>query len=236
MIAALFVETDGCYFDLPGVEPWDEQEDARFYAGPWPVVAHPPCQRWCRFWHGSTRKPHQFKLGDDKGCFKAALAVVRTWGGVLEHPADSHAWRHFGLTPPKRFAGWQAAGDLIGWTCYVEQGHYGHMSRKPTWLYAVRVDLPELNWSKGEQRLHPIALKRHGYAKARRIGMTAMIGGKDKTKIRNATPIEFRDVLIAMAKTARRSPDVQCPHHRLALLASPLPDDGRPSRKLLQRL
>jgi len=199
MIAALYVETDGCYFGLDGVDPWDETRDARTYAGPHPVVAHPPCQRWGRFWHGSTRKPHQFKLGDDGGCFAAALAAVREFGGVLEHPCDSHAWRHFGLCPPTRFAGWQSAADMIGWTCYVEQGHYGHMSRKPTWLYAAHVDLPQLNWSRGEQRLHPTALARYGYAKARRIGMTAMVGGKDKTKIRNATPHEFRDVLLSIA-------------------------------------
>ena len=77
------------------------------------------------------------------------------------------------------------------------------MSRKPTWLYAAHCDRPELDWSKGEQRLHPTALARYGYAKARRIGMTAMVGGKDKTKIRNATPLAFRDVLIGIARTAR---------------------------------
>ena len=178
MIAALFVETDGCYFDLPGVDPWDEQRDARRYAGPHPVVAHPPCQRWGRFWHGSTRKPHQYKMGDDGGCFAAALAAVQKWSGVIEHPCDSKAWDYFGISRPKRYAGWQPDGNG-GWTCYVEQGHYGHMSRKPTWLlvYGVaREDLPELNWSKGEQRLHPVALERYGYEKARRIGMTAMAG------------------------------------------------------------
>ena len=200
MIAALFVETGGCYVGVDGVDPWDITRDARNYAGPWPVVAHPPCQRWGRFWHGSTRKPHQFKLGDDGGCFEAALRAVRTWGGVLEHPADSHAWRHFGLNRPIRYHGWTPAGDG-GWTCYVEQGHYGHMSRKPTWLYAARCDLPDLNWSRGNQRLHPVALERYGYEKARRIGMTAMVGGKRKTEIRNATPIEFRDILIAIART-----------------------------------
>lgn len=204
MIAALFVETNGCYFGLPGVDPWDEDRDARTYAGPWSVVAHPPCQRWGRFWHGSTRKPHQFKLGDDKGCFEAALEAVWQWGGVLEHPADSHAWKHFGLTPPQRFKGWQGAGYKGFSTCYVEQGHYGHMSRKPTWLLAHRVDLPELNWSKGEQRLHPIALERYGYEKARRIGITAMVGGKNKTKIRNATPLPFRDLLISIANTTNK--------------------------------
>jgi len=74
------------------------------------------------------------------------------------------------------------------------------MSRKPTWLYAVGTKLPELNWDKGEQRLHPVALERYGYEKARRIGMTAMVGGKDKTKIRNATPAKFRDILLEMAR------------------------------------
>ena len=66
-IAALFVETNGTDFGLPDVDPWDEARDARLYRGPDPVVAHPPCERWGRFWHGSTRKPHQFKLGDDGG-------------------------------------------------------------------------------------------------------------------------------------------------------------------------
>jgi hypothetical protein len=200
MIAALFVESFGCYYGMPNVDPWDIDRDARKYAGPHKVIAHPPCQRWGRFWHGSTRKPHQFKLGDDGGCFKAAWFAVRLWGGVLEHPADSQAWAHFGIPRPKRFAGWLQVGPQE-WTCYVEQGHYGHMSRKPTWLYYVGEKRPrELNWSKGEQRLHPVALARYGYEKARRIGMTAMVGGKDKTKIRNATPVPFRDLLISLVE------------------------------------
>jgi len=198
MIAALFVERDGCYFGLPGVDPWDEARDARLYAGPWPVVAHPPCQRWGRFWHGSTRKPHQFKLGDDGGCFAKALQAVQRFGGVLEHPADSHAWKVFGLLLPPRSGGW-VRSDEHGHSCYVEQGHYGHLSRKGTWLYAAVVPLPELRWGRLPQRLHPTALERYGYEKARRIGMMAMVGGKHKTKIRNATTPEFRDMLLRIA-------------------------------------
>lgn len=205
MIAALFVETGGCYFGLEGVDPWDEKRDARFYHGPHPVVAHPPCERWGHFWHGSTRKPHQFKLGDDGGCFEAALAAVRQYGGVLEHPADSHAWRHFDMTPPPRAGGWALADFYYGgWTCCVSQGHYGHLSGKRTWLYAVGTELLSLRWGDCEQRLHPTALANYGYAKARRIGMMAMVGGKDKKKIRNATPIEFRDLLLSIAASANR--------------------------------
>jgi len=202
MIAALFVETNGCYFGMPDVDPWDESRDARTYEGPFPVVAHPPCQRWGRFWHGSTRKPHQFKQGDDGGCFATALHAVRVFGGILEHPKDSHAWRWFGLNRPPKDGGWIKADQIGGWTCCVYQGHYGHLSGKPTWLYAHSVDLSDLVWGKTEQRLHPVALKKHGYEKARRIGMMAMVGGKDKTRIRNATPPPFRDILIKMVKTA----------------------------------
>ena len=204
MIAALYVEKNGVYYRIGDVDPWDEARDAREYPGPHPVVAHPPCQRWGRFWHGSTRKPHQFRLGDDGGCFAAALKSVRTFGGVLEHPCDSHAWDAFGIAKPPRKGGWVPAGDGIGHTCCVYQGHYGHMAGKPTWLYAAGVDLPCLVWGKTEQRLDPKMLERHGYEKARRVGMVAMIGGKDKTRIRNSTPEAFRDLLLQMARSAYR--------------------------------
>lgn len=205
MIAALYVETDGAYFGLPGVDPWDEARDARRYSGPHPVVAHPPCQRWGRYATGTPNKPNLYKVGDDNGCFAAALAAVRTHGGVIEHPADSKAWEYFGLRKPPRSGGWVKADELGGFTCYVEQGHYGHLSRKGTWLLAYGVnqeDLPELKWGRCEQRIHPVALAKHGYEKARRIGMMAMVGGKDKTRIRNATPPKFRDVLVGIALLA----------------------------------
>lgn len=206
LIAALFVAEGGCYFGVPGVDPWPKSRDARDYRGPHPVVAHPPCERWGRFWHGAPCKPHQYRLGDDGGCFEAALNAVRHWGGVLEHPADSHAWGQFELHKPPRTGGWISADWYGGWTCYVEQGHYGHLANKPTWLYAnrgpaLRLELPELRWGRGEQRIHPVALAKHGYEKARRIGMMAMVGGKAKTEIRNATPPEFRDLLLSIALT-----------------------------------
>jgi len=209
-VAALYVEPKGCYVGVPGVDPWDEARDARNYAGPHPVVAHPPCQRWGRFWHGSTRKPHQYKLGDDGGCFEAALCSLLRWGGVLEHPAHSKAWDTFGLSKPEAGKGWQESGFMEPWfrrywVCYVEQGHYGHASRKPTWLLAAgqrHEDLPELNWTKGEQRLPEWMIERYGYEKARRIGVVAMVGGKNKTSIRNATPEPFRELLLSIARQA----------------------------------
>lgn len=203
MIAALYVTTGGSYYGQPwNVDPWDEQRDARTYAGPHPVVAHPPCQRWGRYWRGSVRKgSKRYELGADNGCFAAALAAVREYGGVLEHPQDSNAWSHFGLNKPPRAGGWVRADDFGGWTCRVEQGMYGHFSNKATWLYACKTERPALRWGSGAQRLHPVALARYGYERARKIGMIGMVGGKNRTAIRNATPPEFRDVLLQIART-----------------------------------
>lgn len=146
-VAALFVYVDGPYASEPDVELWDEAKDARLYPGPHPVVAHPPCARWGAMRH-LVRAVHGYQPGDDGGCFAAALASVRRWGGVLEHPAFSDAWRVFDLPRPG-YRGW-VRGICGGWSCYVEQHAYGHASRKPTWLYACGVEPPEIRW----QRTH----------------------------------------------------------------------------------
>jgi len=210
-IAALFVETGGSYFGLPGVDPWDETRDARKYAGLWPVVAHPPCQRWGKFWAGQPlhiAKTGERKIkGDDSGCFAAALAAVRAWGGVLEHPEGSHAWAHFGLRKPPRDGGWIKAEDFGGWTCCIEQGQYGHYARKPTWLlvYGVeRRDLPDLRWGRSEPKFPQWALDRYGLAKCKRAGELAFKGGGKDSAPRIGTPPEFRDLLISIAKTAQK--------------------------------
>lgn len=207
-IAALYVETNGCYFGVPGVDPWDEQRDARMYGGPHPVVSHQPCQRWGRFWKGqpgNIKKGKVERKGDDKGCFKSALFDVRRWGGVMEHPWGSHAWAHFGLNKPPRTGGWIRA-DEYGWTCCVEQGRYGHYHPKPTLLYAVRTDLPELRWGVTKVRDEDFpseAVARYGIEYCRRAGLMAFKGGGRDSSIRIATPVEFRDLLIEMARSVR---------------------------------
>ena len=205
-VAALYVETGGSYFGLPDVDPWDEARDARLYAGPWPVVAHPPCQRWGKFWAGQPlhikRTGERKVKGDDAGCFRAALHAVRAWGGVLEHPWGSHAWAHFGLNMPPREGGWIAADFGGGWTCCVEQGRYGHYARKPTLLLAYKTDLPELAWGKSEARLDPAVVERMGLKRAKRLGEVGSRGGGTDSAPRIGTPPAFRDLLISIARTA----------------------------------
>lgn len=202
MIAALYVEKGGVYYGLPDVDPWDRERDARLYDGPWPVVSHPPCERWGRYWGGGPMlagTPRQKKKGDDGGCFEAALRAVREWGGVLEHPEASAAWLHFGLRAPPKEGGWVAAGDWMGWTCCVEQGHYGHRSRKATWLYAVGVDLLSLKWGKSAARTR-LDDGFHSKEERRRAIRRDVVKRLKKQELA-ATPIAFRDLLLNMARS-----------------------------------
>lgn len=207
MVAALYVAKNGCYFGLPDVDAWDQNRDARQYGGPYPVVAHPPCQRWGKLWAGQPlwikRTGERKTKGADAGCFEAALSAVRIYGGVLEHPCDSHAWPHFNLNKPPREGGWIAADLLGGWTCCVEQGRYGHYARKPTWLYAFDCNLPELDWGKGEPRLDPAVIARMGFKRAQRLGEVGGRGGGKNSAPRIGTPTPFRDLLISIARSRR---------------------------------
>ena len=206
MIAALFVEKDGVYFGLPGVDPWDLERDARAYHGPHPVVAHPPCERWGRYWNGGPSAKTKRALGDDGGCFASALASVRVFGGVLEHPEASHAWRAHRLIPPLRGGGWSVADDQGGWTCCVEQGAYGHRARKATWLYAHGVDLPILRWRAPGTFVRLDA----GFHSAEERAMAApreraqADSGRLRASELAATPVAFRDVLLEIARSARK--------------------------------
>lgn len=196
-VAALFVETNGAYFGLPHVDPWDVARDARKYAGPHPVVAHPPCSTWCQLAH-INQKRYGHKVGDDGGCFASALASVRKWGGVLEHPAESYAWAHFQL--PRPMLG-RCRGGYINprsphreWVAEVTQRAYGHRAKKRTWLYVVADEAPEFDWSRPSPVATVSFLTNHGGGNLPRLS-------KKEAK---ATPIAFRDALLSIASSARR--------------------------------
>ena len=189
MVAALYVQRGGVYWDLPGVDPWDEERDARLYAGPWPVVAHPPCQRWSVL-AGQIEARFGHKRGEDGGCFAAALESVRRWGGVLEHPAYTQAFRSFGMPVPGRGGGWAGSLGDPGWSCWVDQYWYGHQLNKPTWLYVVGIDPPALRWGKGRGMLFP--------------NFSTGLSKHQRQKITIPTPLAFRDVLLEMARSASR--------------------------------
>ena len=197
MISALFVEKGGCYFDRSGVDPWDEERDARKYIGFNPVVAHPPCHRWGKMarvnfarWGGKHNVP-----GNDGGCFFAALSAVRLNGGVLEHPAQTYAWKFFGLTKPDKGV-WKKDSDGQGWVCEVWQSAYGHLANKATWLYYVGDKPPfELRWNR------PVGTHQIGFHDKRGKYRNKPTLNKKEA---NATPPEFMDVLILLAEYSKQ--------------------------------
>jgi hypothetical protein len=192
MIAALYVQTGGIYYGLPDVQPWDEKADARLYNGPWPVVAHPPCARWCQLAPVNQAR-WGTKIGDDEGTFYAALYAVRKWGGVLEHPAYSLAWSHYSLPRPIRGT-WMRSFFDPGWVTEVSQSAYGHPARKRTWLYLVGEPFP-LNWRDPRGDKVVGAGIHSGEAAGRgRLTPDEALG----------TPIAFRDELLELAATAQR--------------------------------
>lgn len=194
-VAALFVQKGGVYWDLPGVDAWDEARDARKYAGPWPVVAHPPCSRWCRL-AGLVEARWGHKRGDDGGCFESALRNVRRFGGVLEHPAYSDAFAAYGIPPPIA-GGWQRT-ICGGWVAHVEQHRYGHPAKKATWLYAFGIgDPPSLDWT--------VTPDNESTALVSWCGNHVKSGEKRPRvgkKSASRTPIPFRDLLIQIARSA----------------------------------
>jgi hypothetical protein len=190
MIAALYVQTNGIYYGLNGVDPWDVARDARNYGGPFPVVAHPPCSRWCQLAY-INQKRYGYRVGDDGGMFQHALDCVRRFGGVLEHPAFSYAWPAFGLPRPPRM-GWQKT-TCGGWVAQVSQRAYGHRARKLTWLYYVGDDPPSVTWAEPAPMAQVSWCKNHGNSPLPRLGKREA----------SRTPIAFRDVLIAMARASR---------------------------------
>ncbi len=197
-VATLFVASGGAYFGLPDVDPWDEARDARLYTGPHPVVAHPPCSRWCRL-AGLVEARWGHKRGDDGGCFASALASVRRWGGVLEHPAYSAAWAAHDLNAPPTGGGWVNA-DMMGggWTCYVEQHRYGHPAKKATWLYVFGVELPSLKWGCIPDGASAALVSWCGnHVKSGEVRPRV---GKARA---SATPTAFREALLQIARSAQ---------------------------------
>jgi hypothetical protein len=147
MISALYVDTArGPYAALDGVECWGfatrngsqhdlfaPTRDAQSYDGPHPVIAHPPCGPWGRFYWN-------YKGGEGaKACGPRAVEQVRAHGGVLEHPSASKLWKHCELPVPG-----QDPDRFGGWTLLVNQCDWGHKARKPTWLYIVGANPEDL--------------------------------------------------------------------------------------------
>ena len=140
-IAALFCRSDSNYKQIAGVDVYDVGRDARTYDGPHPVIAHPPCRGWASLRH--CAKPR----ADERNLARLSVALVREFGGVLEHPHRTTLWAAQRL--PK-IGGIDAFG---GFTIIVDQNWWGHRAQKRTRLYVVgceRANVPAMPLKLGE--------------------------------------------------------------------------------------
>lgn len=123
-IAALFCRSDSVYRYLPGVDVWDQVRDARLFTGSCPVVAHPPCRGWGKYASRAKVLPGELDMA------RFAVAVVRSNGGVLEHPVGSRLWPDMRLPPPGGLP-----DEWGGFCIQINQVDWGHRALKPTLLY-----------------------------------------------------------------------------------------------------
>jgi hypothetical protein len=185
IVAALYIDPRGPYPKLPLVDCWDAARDARLYAGPWPVVAHPPCGPWSKLRH--------LYRGNEHDCAPLAVEQVRAFGGVLEHPRDSRLVAHCAL--PRPGDGLDAHG---GQTIEVCQVDWGHVARKRTWLYCAGVALGALTFPP------PRVSGFHHPSRRGKAQDAAPPGIKIcSAEQRRRTPPAFAEWLVALARTAR---------------------------------
>ncbi len=188
-VAVLFARADSTYKTLEGCDVYDMERDARTYDGPWPVVAHPPCRAWGGLRHFAKPRP------DEKNLARLAVALVREFGGVLEHPAASMLWRAQQLPEPGRR---DAYG---GWTLVVDQDWFGHRAEKRTRLYVVGcepADAPTL----------PLRLEEPTHVVSSWAGLRAGMPGyrpQLRKPEREHTPMEFAIWLCELARRCVRS-------------------------------
>lgn len=179
--AALFVRADSIYKQIDGVDCWDIERDARKWPGGLPVVAHPPCRAWGQLRHFA--KPR----ADEKELAFFAVDMVRTYGGVLEHPAKSTLWPAANLPEPG------GVDKFGGWTLPVDQNWWGHRAKKATRLYVVGCefkDIPRMPIVLGEAT-HVVGLwSGRDRARARKS-----IGTAEREK----TPVDLARWLVELA-------------------------------------
>ena len=183
-VTVLYTMPRSVYLGREGVDCWDEVRDARKWPGRTPVVAHPPCALWSRL-KGLAKRP----IGE-KDLARHAVAMIKLYGGVLEHPQHSSLWQDQDLPMPGR-------GYSLSFTMAFPQRYFGHCCEKMTWLWVRGVPsqaLPEIPLVLGYPRYIIACSQKHS---------RKMAASRRK---RNATPPKLADWLVAVARLVYDGP------------------------------
>lgn len=172
-IAALCVARNSIYKTMPGVDAWDIDRGVINFPGDRPVVCHPPCRAWSAFCAHQAKPP-----AGEKELAPLCVGLMRSCGGILEHPAHSRLWTYMNLPLPGELPrnGW--------WSLAVKQCWWGDVRTKATWLLFSGVDPAIVST--------PFRLHNPSSDKAR--------WNKMSKNQRAATPIAFAEWLVDLSR------------------------------------
>lgn len=134
---------------------------------------------------------------DERALALYAVARVRMFGGVLEHPKRSKLWPVLGLPRPGQ------RDEFGGWTLLVNQSWWGHRAEKATALYIVGcepADVPP--YQVGVPGVEPCVIGTSG----RRVDGSRAASRPEVTKReREGTPPAFARWLVELASRCDRA-------------------------------
>lgn len=130
-VPVLFTRANSPYLSL-GCDCYDIKRDALTWQGGLPGIFHPPCRSWGQLSHFAKPRPGERELAI------WAMRMVRTFGGVLEHPINSKLWAE------SNCLGWGLRDQYGGVLVPCAQSSFGHRAPKFTGLYMVGVDVPNI--------------------------------------------------------------------------------------------
>ena len=127
-IPVLFTAHNSFYNDIDIFDCYDEKRNAFSYTGRSPLIAHPPCRLFSRLRKFSTAAIKE------KQCAFFALARIRQFGGILEHPRSSTLW----LDGNFKLDG--SVDEYGGFLRSVNLSWFGFPAQKKTMLYFVGIN------------------------------------------------------------------------------------------------
>jgi len=177
IISILYAQQNSIYNQL-SQDIWDITRDATKWPGGNPIIAHPPCRSWGNYKHKS--KGTQL----EKSYAIHSIIMARLWGGIVEHPKNSHLWKTFQFPKPGKTDIYN--GTIIN----INQSWFGHQAEKNTNLYIVGLPLNKITY--------PLSLNYH----------TNTIENMSK-KQREHTPIQLAKWLISIAQQCNQTQLIQ---------------------------
>ena len=128
----LFTEKNSNYLNYDEFDCFDETRNALSCSSRLPLIAHPPCRLFSRLRAFSTAHPREKLLAF------FALAKVRQFGGILEHPRSSLLWKtgNFDLSGQ--------VDQYGGFLRSVNLSWFGYPCEKKTMLYFIGISPSQL--------------------------------------------------------------------------------------------